>query len=39
MCGPAPKAVEDEYETPEAFDLIEAMKSFPQYDVTLAQSA
>jgi hypothetical protein len=39
MCGHAPKVVGDEYEKPEAIDLIEAIKSFPRYDVTLAQTA
>jgi hypothetical protein len=39
MCGHAPKVVGDEYETPETTDLIEAMKSFPRYDLTLPKEA
>jgi hypothetical protein len=39
MCGPAPKVVGDEYETPETIDLIEATKKFPRYDLTLPKDA
>jgi integrase len=39
MCGHAPKVVGDEYETPDITDLIEAMKKFPRYDLTLSKDA
>lgn len=39
MCGHAPKVVGDEYETSDIADLIEGMKRFPRYDLTVAKDA
>jgi integrase len=39
MCGHAPRVVGDEYETPEAIDLIKAMKKFPRYEIAPTKGA